>query len=129
MPCMRKQFTHTWHIYVTKAFYVLLTHFCRENDLRASSGKFLRVKFYRPESLDFLCLWVQGGFGKRPDFFGFFICAPFPNAIFLKIPGSKEIKTDIPKMLAHLKITYLWLQNIRTPDKYFGQQFYRVGNQ
>ena len=55
---MRKQFRYTWHIYVTKAIYALLAHFCRENDLRASSGKFLRVKLCRPESLDFLCLWT-----------------------------------------------------------------------
>ena len=33
----RKQFTHFWHL-------------CRGNDLRALSGKFLRVKVCRPES-------------------------------------------------------------------------------
>ena len=38
----QKQFTHT---------------FCRENDLRTSSGKFLRVDSCHPESLDFLGLW------------------------------------------------------------------------
>ena len=46
-----------WHIHVARAIYALLAHTCRENDLRAPSGKFLRVKFCRPESFDFLCLW------------------------------------------------------------------------
>ena len=41
------RFTHFWHIYVAKAIYALLAVFCRENDLRAPSGKFLRVKFCR----------------------------------------------------------------------------------
>ena len=40
-----------------KTIYALLAHFCRENYLHAPSGKFLRVKFCKPESLDFLCLW------------------------------------------------------------------------
>ena len=31
--------------------------FCRENDLRTSSGKFLRVESCHPESSDFLGLW------------------------------------------------------------------------
>ena len=39
----RNQFTHFWHK-------------CRENNLRTLSGKFLRVKFCRPESWDFLGL-------------------------------------------------------------------------
>ena len=39
----RKRFTHFWHL-------------CRGNDLRALSGKFLRVTFCRPENFDFLCL-------------------------------------------------------------------------
>ena len=41
----RNQFTHFWHK-------------CRENNLRTLSGKFLRVKFCRPESWDFLGLCV-----------------------------------------------------------------------
>ena len=41
---------------VAKAIYALLAHFCRENNLRTPSGKFLRVKFCQPESLDFLGL-------------------------------------------------------------------------
>ena len=43
----------------TKAIYALLVHFCRENDLRALSGKFLRVIFCRPESFDFLLTMEQ----------------------------------------------------------------------
>ena len=39
----QKRFTHFWHL-------------CRGNDLRTSSGKFLRVKVCRPESCDFLGL-------------------------------------------------------------------------
>ena len=34
--------------------------FCRENDLRTSSGKFLRVESCHPESSDFLGLWWWG---------------------------------------------------------------------
>ena len=45
-----------WHIYVARAIYAILAHICRENDLRAPSGKFLPVKFCRPERFDFLCL-------------------------------------------------------------------------
>ena len=41
--------------YIAKAIYALLAHICRKNDLRTPSGKFLRVKFCRPESFDFLC--------------------------------------------------------------------------
>ena len=44
-------------MYVAKAIYALLAHTCRGNDLRTPSGKFLRVKFCRPEIWDFLCLW------------------------------------------------------------------------
>ena len=40
----QKRFTNIWHM-------------CRGNDLRASSGKFLRRKVCRPEILDFLGLW------------------------------------------------------------------------
>ena len=40
----QKRFTNIWHM-------------CRGNDLRASSGKFLRIKVCRPEILDFLGLW------------------------------------------------------------------------
>ena len=36
--------------------WTVLAHICRENDLRTPSGKFLRVRFCRPESFDFLCL-------------------------------------------------------------------------
>ena len=39
----QKRFTHFWHL-------------CCGNDLRTSSGKFLRVKVCRPESCDFLGL-------------------------------------------------------------------------
>ena len=34
--------------------------FCRENDLRTSSGKFLRVESCHPESSEFLGLWLRG---------------------------------------------------------------------
>ena len=54
---LQKRFTHFWHIYVAKAIYVLWAHICREYVLRTPSGKFLRVKFCRLESFDFLCLW------------------------------------------------------------------------
>ena len=33
--------------------------FCRENNLRTSSGKFLRVEFCHSESSDFLGLWTK----------------------------------------------------------------------
>ena len=56
MACKQKQFMHFWHIYDAKAISALLAHFCRKNDLCALSRKFLRMKFCRPESLDFLCL-------------------------------------------------------------------------
>ena len=43
----RNQYTHFWRIYVGKnnirIFGAFLAHFCRENNLRPSSGKFLRV--------------------------------------------------------------------------------------
>ena len=45
----RKQFTLFWYIYVAKTIYALLVQMSRTN-LRTSSGKFLRVKFCRPES-------------------------------------------------------------------------------
>ena len=35
-----------------------LWHVCRESNLRTPSGKFLRMKFCRPESFDFSCLWL-----------------------------------------------------------------------
>ena len=41
----QKRFTNIWHM-------------CRGNDLRASSGKFLRIKVCRPEILDFLGLCI-----------------------------------------------------------------------
>ena len=57
----QKRFTHFWHL-------------CCGNDLRTSSGKFLRVKVCRPESCDFLglCggpmdqldLWTNGPMGQ-----------------------------------------------------------------
>ena len=50
---MQNRFMHFLHIYVAKA---VLAAFCRENDSRTLSGKFLRVIFCRPESFDFLCL-------------------------------------------------------------------------
>ena len=59
MVCKQKQFMHFGHISVAKAIYTLLTHFCRKNDLRALSGKFLRVIFCRPESFDFLLTMEQ----------------------------------------------------------------------
>ena len=56
MACMQKRFMYFLHIYVAKTNYALLAHFCCKNNLRALSGKFLRVKFCQPESFDFLCL-------------------------------------------------------------------------
>ena len=44
-------------VYVAKTIYALFWRICRKNDLRAPSGKFLRVKICHPESLDFLGLW------------------------------------------------------------------------
>ena len=61
----QKQFMHFGHIYVTKAIYALLAHFCHESDLRALSGKFLLVIFCRLESFDFLCLWGQRLFEQK----------------------------------------------------------------
>ena len=58
---------HTF--FVVKTIYAF---FCRENDLRTSSGKFLRVESCHPESSDFLGLCfmhllcsVMVGFGLR----------------------------------------------------------------
>ena len=68
---LQKRFTHTF--FVTKTIYALFCHkknlcilflsrkrstcfFCRENDLRTSSGKFSRVESCHPESSDFLGL-------------------------------------------------------------------------
>ena len=50
----QKEFVHTF--FVANTVYV----FFRENDLRTSSGKFLRVESCHPESLDFLglCWWL-----------------------------------------------------------------------
>ena len=48
-----KEFMHT--IFVAKMIYAF---FCRKNDLRTSSGKFLRVESCHPESSDFLGLWL-----------------------------------------------------------------------
>ena len=56
MAWKQKQFMHFGHIYVTKAIYALLAHFCRKNDLPALSGKFLPFIFCPPESFEFLCL-------------------------------------------------------------------------
>ena len=44
------------YIYVTKAIYTLLVHFCLENDLRSLSGKFLCVIICQPENFEILCL-------------------------------------------------------------------------
>ena len=62
MACKQMQFIH---IYVAKAIYALLAHFCHESDLRALSGKFLLVIFCRLESFDFLCLWGQRLFEQK----------------------------------------------------------------
>ena len=43
-------------VYVAKTNYALLTKISQKN-LCTSPGKFLRVKFCRPESCDFLDLW------------------------------------------------------------------------
>ncbi len=43
----QKQFMHFWRK-------------CCQKNLRTSSGKFLRVKFWQPESFDFLCLCLTG---------------------------------------------------------------------
>ena len=85
---MRKQFTHTWHIYVTKAIYALLALFCRENDLRASSGKFLRVKYCRPESFDFLCLWYTS-------------VKIFSSATYLRRVESELFGADVPSLSSY----------------------------
>ena len=46
------------HFFVAKMIYAF---FCRENDLRTSSGKFFRVESCHPESSDFLglCMVVE----------------------------------------------------------------------
>ena len=49
----QKELTHTF--FAAKTIYAL---FCRENDLRTSSGKFWRVESCHPESSDFLGLWI-----------------------------------------------------------------------
>ena len=41
---------------VAKAIYALLAHIGRNNYSRTPFGKYLRVKFCRPEIFDFLCL-------------------------------------------------------------------------
>ena len=63
----QKLFTHYFcpkknlrTFFVAKTIYAL---FCRENNLRTSSGKFLRVESCHPESSDFLGLW-----GRQPPF-------------------------------------------------------------
>ena len=38
MACMQNRFMHFLHIYVAKAVYALLAHFCRENDLLGDTG-------------------------------------------------------------------------------------------
>ena len=47
------------HFFVAKMIYAF---FCRENDLRTSSGKFLRVESYHPQSSHFLGLWFMQTF-------------------------------------------------------------------
>ena len=69
---LQKQFTHTFfccknylclffcHNKIYAPFFVakmIYAFFCRKNDLRTSSGKFLRVDSCHPESSDFLGLW------------------------------------------------------------------------
>ena len=51
-------------IYVAKAV-MHFWHICHRNDLRDSSGKFLRVKVCRPESWDFLGLWSGREGGRK----------------------------------------------------------------
>ena len=61
----QNSFTYFFDVFVVKTIYVLFWRICRENDLRASSGKFLRVKVCQPESFDFLGLCPtphRGGF-------------------------------------------------------------------
>ena len=72
---LQKLFEQT--CFVAKTFYTLFlsqnylciflsqkefmhTFFCRENDLRTLSGKFLRVESCHPESSEFLGLWLRG---------------------------------------------------------------------
>ena len=47
------------NVNVAKTIYALFWPICRINDLRAPSGKFLRIKICHPESLDFLGLWLE----------------------------------------------------------------------
>ena len=60
----QKEFMHTF--FVAKTIYML---FCHENDLRTSSGKFLRVESCHPESSDFLGLWHPRTQSKEPIMF------------------------------------------------------------
>ena len=55
-----------------RVFFVAETiyaFFCRENDLRTSSGKFLRVESCHPENSDFLglCLHVVNFLPSQPE--------------------------------------------------------------
>ena len=69
------------HFFFAKTIYALFGHkkslrilfcrkkrftrfFCRKNDLRTSSGKFLRVESCHPESSDFLGLWRSKRTGR-----------------------------------------------------------------
>ena len=50
----QKEFTH---VFLSRKRFTRF--FCRENDLRTLSGKFLRVESCHPESSDFLGLWSK----------------------------------------------------------------------
>ena len=52
-----KFFQKCIYVNVAKTIDPLFWCICRENNLRAPSRKFLRVKICHPESLDFLGLW------------------------------------------------------------------------
>ena len=52
-----KFFQKRIYVNVAKTIDPLFWCICRENNLRAPSRKFLRVKICHPESLDFLGLW------------------------------------------------------------------------
>ena len=82
---LRKRFTLFWHVYVANAICSLLAHICPENDLHTPSGKFLRVKFCRSESFDFLCLCPTVGLMLCP----ILILARLTTVVRLKISQMK----------------------------------------
>ena len=56
---------------------MIYAFFCRENDIRTSSGKFLRVESCHPESSDFLGLCLQGA--QNLEYHGACRLAEFPR--------------------------------------------------